>query len=110
MIGKLLACVSLASFLLVGTSVRSQPVPMQSHTGKQSEHATKSVSGKVTSIGTAGQSFAMEVDGSSKQTMEFVVDKNTEVKGQVKEGTAVIVEYHITESGQNVAVSISARA
>jgi hypothetical protein len=109
MIRKLLYCVPLAGLLVVGFPARAQPIHMQSDSGKQSEPATKSVSGKVTSIGNSGASFAVEVEGSSKDTMEFLVNKNTQVQGQVKVGTLVAVEYQPTEKGENLAVSISVR-
>ena len=107
MIRKFLSAVSLAAVILLGVSARAQPTHPQS--GKQSEPATKSVAGKVTSIGNSGTSFALEVEGSSKQTMEFTVSKNTQVQGQVKVGTLVAVDYQPTEGGQNVAVSIAVR-
>ena len=109
MIRTLLAAVSLAGLILVGGSARAQPTSMQSDSGKQSEPATKSVTGKVTSVGNSGASFAVEVEGSSKDTMQFVVNKNTQVQGHVKVGTLVAVEYQPTESGENLAVSISVR-
>lgn len=110
MIRKLLYCISLAGLLVIGLPERAQPIHMQSDSGKQSEPATKSVAGKVTSIGTSGASFAVEVEGSSKDTMEFIVNKNTQVQGQVKVGTLVAVEYQPTEKGENLAVSISVRS
>jgi hypothetical protein len=107
---KLLSAVCLVGLTLLGTTpARAQPAHMQSDSGKQSETAKKSVSGKVASIGNSGTSFTVEVEGSSKQTMEFVVNKNTEVQGQVKVGTLVAVEYQPTEGGQNLAVSIAVR-
>jgi hypothetical protein len=109
MIRKLLPAVSLAGLILMGVSARAQPIRTQSDSGKQSEPATKSVAGKVTSIGNSGTSFAVEVEGSSKSTMEFFVNKNTQVQGQVKVGTLVAVEYQPTEKGENLAVSISVR-
>jgi len=93
----------------MGVSARAQPTRMQSDTGQQSEPATKSVAGKVTSIGNSGTSFAVAVEGSSKDSMEFVVNKNTQVQGQVKVGTLVAVEYQPTDKGKNLAVSISVR-
>jgi hypothetical protein len=108
-IRKLLDCISLAGLLVVGLQARAQPIHLQSDSGKQSEPATKSVAGKVTSIGNSGTSFAVEVEGNRKDTMEFVVNKNTQVQGQVKIGTLVAVEYQPTEGGQNLAVSISVR-
>ena len=109
MIRKFLSAVSLAGLVLVGVSARAQPTRMQSDSGKQSEPATKSVAGKVTSIGNSGASFAVAVEGSSKDTMEFLVNKNTQVQGQVKVGTLVAVEYQPTDKGKNLAVSISVR-
>jgi hypothetical protein len=108
MIRKLFSTVSLAGVILMGASARAQPIHLQD-SGKQSEPATKSVSGKITSIGNSGSSFALAVEGSSKETMDFVVNKNTQVQGQVKIGTLVAVEYQPTDSGQNLAVSITVR-
>jgi hypothetical protein len=65
---------------------------------------------QVTSIGNSGTSFALEVEGSSKETMEFVVGKNTQVQGQVKVGTLVAVDYQPTASGQNLALNIKVRS
>ena len=110
MIRKLLYFICLAALLVIGLQARAQPVHMQSDSGKQSEPATKSVAGKVTSVGNSGTSFAVEVEGSSKETMQFVVNKNTQVQGHVKVGTLVAVEYQPTESGENLAVSISVRS
>ena len=110
MIRTLLAAVSLAGLILVGGSARAQPTSMQSDSGKQSEPATKSVTGKVTSVGNSGASFAVEVEGASKQTMEFVVNTKTQVQGQVKIGSLVAVDYQPTDSGQNLAVTVSVRS
>jgi hypothetical protein len=109
MIRNILYTVSLAAVILLGMAARAQPIQTQ-ESGKQSEHAAKSVAGKVTSIGNSGTSFAVEVEGSSKQTMQFVVDKNTQVQGQVKVGTLVAVDYQPTESGQNLALNITVRS
>ncbi|MGC2769227.1 MAG: hypothetical protein WB607_27245, partial [Candidatus Acidiferrum sp.] len=69
-----------------------------------------SITGKVTTIGNQGHSFEVEVDsGGSKQTMQFVVDKNTQVVGQVKAGTMVAVDYQPTDAGQNLCVKVSAQ-
>jgi hypothetical protein len=107
---KLLSAVCLAGLILTGVSARAQPTRSQSDSGKQSEQATKSVSGKVTSIGNSGTSFALEVED-NKQTMQFVVNKNTQLQGgQVKVGTLVAVEYQPAEGGQNLAVTIAVRS
>jgi hypothetical protein len=41
--------------------------------------------------------------------MQFSVDKNTQVQGQVKAGTMVVVEYQPTDGGQFLAVSVTAQ-
>jgi hypothetical protein len=107
MIRKILCCASLGGLLLVGTPViahNSQQTPP-----KQEQEGTKSVSGRVTAIGDQGKSFAIEVDnGGSKSTMQFVVDKNTQVQGVVKTGSMVTVQYQ-PNGGQNLCVSVAAQ-
>jgi hypothetical protein len=113
MIKKVAFCLTLAGMMLVFTTARAQPASQQPQddSGKQSEQATKSVSGKVVSIGNTGTSFTLEVDGSNKQTMEFVVNKSTQLKGQVKTGTLVAVDYQPGDgNGPNLAVVITARS
>jgi hypothetical protein len=109
---KFLLSASLAGLLLTAFSVRTHAVSPQSSSSdkQQTEQATKMVSGKVTSIGNGGHSFALEVnEGSDKQTMQFVVDKNAKVQGTVKVGSDVTVEYTAMEGGQNLALSIAAQ-
>jgi|SRR5580700_11940608 hypothetical protein len=107
MIRKLLFTASLGSLLVVGAPVITYG---QQDQGQQGQQATKSVTGKVTTIGNQGHSFEVEVDsGGSKQTMQFVVDKNTQVVGQVKAGTMVAVDYQPTDAGQNLCVKVSAQ-
>jgi hypothetical protein len=111
MIRKLFAGVAIAGLISLGTALSVRSVPAsQAGSDKQEQKATKSVSGKVTKIGNGGHSFSLEVTGENKNNMEFVVDRNTQVTGQVREGTAVTVEYQAMESGQNLAVSITAQA
>ncbi len=109
MIRKILCCASLGGLLLVGTPLfahSTQQTPAQPGTQQQ---ATKSVSGRVTAIGDQGKSFAVEVEnGGSKTTMQFVVDKNTQVQGVVKTGTMVTVQYQ-PAGGQNLCVSVAAQ-
>ena len=111
MIRKLLIGVSFAALTLIGTSGRVLSDPAEQQAGKQTQQASKTVSGKVTSIGNSGLSFAMEVDeGGNKRTMQFVVDKKTQVQGTVKAGTMVTVEYQPTEGGQNLALIVTAQS
>jgi hypothetical protein len=129
MIRKFLLCASLTGALVLGGAILTRPAAGQSQsgrpqaqqpqaeqpqtgqtpTGKQTQQATKSVTGKVAAIGTGGHSFTVEVSGSSgdPRSMNFVVDNNTQVQGQVRQGTPVTVEYMVMEDGQNVAVSIT---
>jgi hypothetical protein len=114
---KLLLCASLAGALVLGGAVWAQPQAerapsRQPPTGKQTQSATKLVTGKIASIGTGGHSFTLEVSDNSgnARTMNFVVDNNTQVQGQVKQGTPVTVEYTVMDGGQNLAVSVTAQA
>lgn len=96
-----------AALMLAGTSARTQPIPTAPQAGEQSQEATKSVAGTVISIGDKGHSFALEVSqGGEKQTLQFVVDQETQVNGQVKVGTPVKVEY-VAKAEQNLAKSIT---
>jgi hypothetical protein len=107
---KLVCCISLAALLSLGIAARAQPEPLQSDSGKQAEPTTKSVAGKVASIGNSGTTFALQVDGNDKQVMNFVVGKDTQLKGHVTTGTLVTVEYRPADDGQNVALTITVRS
>jgi hypothetical protein len=110
MIRKILFTASLGSLLVAGAPVFSYGQQAQGQQEQQSQQAAKSVTGKVTAIGNQGHSFAVEVDASgSKQTMQFVVDKNTQVVGQVKAGTMVAVDYQPMDGGQNLCVKVTAQ-
>ena len=94
----------------IGASARAWPVHAQD-SARKTAPATKSVSGKITSIDDTGVSFALAVDGDSKQTMEFVLVQGTQVQGSVKLGARVAVEYQPAgASGQNLAVTITVRS
>jgi outer membrane lipoprotein-sorting protein len=108
MIRKILTGIALVGFLAACVPAMAHKASTQQSQGKQ--QATKSVTGKVASIGDQGKSFALEVnDGSSKRTMNFVVDKNTQVQGRVTEGTIVAVEYQPSDDGQNLCVRVTAQ-
>jgi hypothetical protein len=109
MIRKILVGASLGGLLLVSVPAIAHSKAAQNQSGQQSQ-ATKSVSGKVASIGDNGKSFVVEVDkGGSKQNMQFVLDKNTQVQGHVTAGTTVLVEYQAMDGGQNLCVKVSAQ-
>jgi hypothetical protein len=93
----------------MGVAAPAHPNLTQSDSGKQAQPTTKSVGGKVASIGNSGTTFALQVDGNDKQVMNFVVGKDTQVKGHVSTGTLVTVEYRPADDGQNVALSVTVR-
>jgi hypothetical protein len=110
---KSLAAVSVSGLMFLGMAAFANPIPYthQSDPGKQSQQkALKSVAGKVASIESGGKTFTLAVSGENEKTMDFVIDKNTKVEGQVHEGTAVTVEYQAMENGQNLAMSVTAEA
>ena len=110
MIRKILFCASLGGMLLVSVPAMSH-TSAQNQAGKQSQQAAKSVSGKVTSIGDDRRSFVLEVDnGGTKQNMQFVLDKNSQVEGRVTTGTMVLVEYQPVNGDQNLCLKVSARS
>jgi hypothetical protein len=107
---KFLLSASLAGLLLTGVSVWAHAISPQAEPGQQTQKSTKTVTGKVASIGNGGGSFELEVNaGNAKQTMHFVLDKTAKVQGNVKVGTPVTVEY-ATEGGENLALNITAQA
>jgi hypothetical protein len=110
MIRKLLCCVSLAALLSFGAAARAHGNLMPTDSEKQAQPTPKSVAGKVASIGNSGTTFALQVDGNDKQMMNFVVGRDTQLKGQVTTGTLVTVEYRPADDGQNVALTITVRS
>jgi hypothetical protein len=107
---RFLVSASLAGLLLLaGASTWTRYVSAQSQPEEQSK-ATKTIAGKVTSIGTDELSFGLEVDQDGQtQTMQFVLGKNARIQGNVRVGTLVTVEYAM-EGGQNLALTVTARA
>src|SRR5215469_5530256 len=103
LIQKILVTASLGGLLSIGTPgmlLGQQP----NQPGQQrQQRATQSISGKVTDIG--GHSFTLETDTGG--SMQFVVDKNTQVLGQVKVGMLVAVDYQATDDGQLLCVRVA---
>ncbi len=120
-IRKFLCGISVASLMILGINSQAHSANPsksgQTQSEKQTQQPTKSVAGTVAAIGSGGTSFTLQVTGggsdkdtSGKNTLNFVVDNHTQVKGQVKQGTAVTVQYQAMENGQLLAVSIMAQA
>jgi hypothetical protein len=111
MIRKIVVTASLSSLLLVGAPALIQGQTQgQGQQGQPSQQAAKSITGKVTDIGDAGHSFTVDTGGAGgAKTMKFVVDKNTQVQGQVKVGTMVAVDYQAMDGGQFLCVKVAAQ-
>jgi Domain of unknown function (DUF5666) len=112
MIQKTLVTVSLGGLLLMGAPGALLGYQLEATHAQfvqdSQDRETRTVSGKVTDIGDSGHSFTVETDdGGNKQTMKFVVDKDTEVHGHVKVGTLVAVDYQPTEDGELLCVRVT---
>jgi len=102
-----LAFLSLVGLTSAAVSARTRPAPAAAQSAQQNQQERKSIEGTVISIGDKGRSFALETnDSGKKQTLQFVVDQETQVQGQVKVGTPVRVEY-VAMADQNVAKTIT---
>jgi hypothetical protein len=107
---KFLLGASLAGLLLTATPILTHAVAQQGSRDQQqqSQADTKTIMGKITSVGNNGHSFVLETNsGGDKQTMQFMLDKNAKVQGKVGVGSDVTVEYQPVEGGQNLALSIA---
>lgn len=105
---KFLIFASLAGLLLAAVPIRTHAFAQQSSQDQQAQADTITVTGKITSVGNGGHSFALETNtGGDKQTMQFMLDKNAKVQGKVGVGSDVTVEYQPVEGGQNLALSIA---
>jgi hypothetical protein len=110
MLRKFLCSASFAGLLLSGIALHARPAQQQQPQPKQRSEQTKTAQGKVTDIASDKKSFTIEVnDGSSKHTMQFVLDANTQVQGRVSVGTDATVEFQPTPDGKNLAVTITPR-
>jgi hypothetical protein len=110
MFRKLLFSMAVAGLLMLGISAPAYPVSAQSQANQQQQSSNaKTVSGKVTAIGSDHKSFSMDVSDSNGQAhaMQFVLDENTQVQGRVGTGTTAIVQYHPTQDGKNLALNIA---
>jgi hypothetical protein len=104
MVRTFVVCGFLAGWMLLSSSAQAYSASPQSQNNQQAADA-KTVSGKVASIGSDHKSFALEVSGG--ETMQFLLDNNTQVQGSVTTGTAAIVEYQKTDDGKLLALSVA---
>jgi hypothetical protein len=102
--GVCAAC--LAALPLYAASLPNQakttPAQMVAH---RPATASQTASGKIANV--AGDSFTLEVSqGSQKQTVRFITDSNTKVKGKLEAGMTASVEYYTDDNGRNVATTV----
>jgi opacity protein-like surface antigen len=112
MIPNVLLSASLAALLVASTALpaAAQQTPQQ-QPNQQNEQSSKSASGKVTDIGKDKKSFSVQTNDqeNNKRTIVFVINGDTQIKGQVTVGTDVEVEYRPSADG-NVALVITPRS
>jgi hypothetical protein len=102
---------SLTVLLFVGLPAlahTSSALPQQQ--GQQAAQAT-AVSGKVVSIANDKKSISLEVtDNGNANTMQFVLDENTQVTGRVHVGSDATVQYQTGQDGKLVALNIAPKS
>lgn len=111
MLQKFLLSASLAGGLLLSgltLTAKAQQAPQEQP--RQQADQSRSASGKVTDIGKDKKSFSVQTNDqeSSKRTIVFVINGDTQIKGQVTVGTDVEVQYRPSADG-NVALVITPR-
>jgi hypothetical protein len=96
-----LSSLFMLSFVLSAWSTRypSQPASLLSAAAE-----TKSVSGKIASVGDS--EFSLEVPGNqTSSTLQFQIDGNTQVEGTLTVGSQATVDYH-TAGGKMIATHV----
>lgn len=98
---------SLAGLMVFGVSAtRVTLANAQSQSDhNQSSANSMSATGKVSAIGSDHKSFSLEVSGGN--TMQFVLDQNTQVQGRVSIGTTAVVQYQKKDEGTLVALMVA---
>lgn len=104
---KFAVSASLAGLIAFGVSmVRAAPATAgpQSENNQQTANSM-SATGKVSAIGSDHKSFSLEVSGGN--TLQFVLDQNTQVQGRVSTGTTATVQYQKKDDGTLLALMIA---
>ena len=100
---RLVICGSLAGMLSLLTP--EFPVARAQSQSNQPSPQAMTVTGKVASIGSDRKSFSLEVN--SGNTLQFVLDQNTQVQGRVSTGTNATVQYQKRDDGKLLALVIA---
>jgi hypothetical protein len=106
---KFAVSASLAGLVAFGASVvRAVPAAARSQSQENQPSANSmSATGKVSAIGSDHKSFSLEVSGGN--TMQFVLDQNTQVEGRVSTGTTATVQYQKKDDGTLLALMVAPR-
>src|SRR5580700_4368334 len=107
---KFLVLGSLAALRFVGLPAFAHPFSSLPQQGQQSAQPS-AVSGKVVSIADDKKSFSLEVtNNGNANTMQFVLDQNTQVTGHVHVGTDATVQYQTGQDGKLLALSVAPKS
>lgn len=101
-----LLAASLAALPLYAASIPQQGKAIPAQTMRhEAATANQTTSGKIADVTSSG--FTLEVSqGATKQTVRFVTDSNTKVKGKLEAGMTASVEYYTDTNGRNVATTV----
>ena len=108
---KFLVLGSLAALLFVGLpAFAAHPFSSLPQQGQQSAQPS-AVSGKVVSIADDKKSFSLEVNSNGNaNTMQFMLDQNTQVTGHVHVGSDATVQYQTAQDGKLLALNIAPKS
>lgn len=111
--GRTILRAGLLAASLAALSVYAAPVPRQTSPSQGQKHdlasASQTASGKIAAVASDG--FTLEVSqGATSQTLRFVTDAKTKVKGKLQEGSTASVEYYTDNNGRNVATTVVVEA
>ena len=107
---KSLVLGSLTVLLFIGLPAFGHPVSPLTQQGQQSTQPG-AVSGKIVSIADDKKSFSLEVNSNGNaNTMQFVLDQNTQVTGHVHVGTDATVQYQTGQDGKLLALSVAPKS
>jgi len=107
---KYLVLGALAALLFVGLPAFAHPFSSPLQQGQQSAQPS-AVSGKIVSIADDKKSFSLEVTNSGNaNTMQFVLDQNTQVTGHVHVGSDATVQYQTAQDGKLLALNVAPKS
>jgi hypothetical protein len=101
---------SLTALLFIGLPAFAHPFSSVPQQGQQSAQPS-AVSGKVVSIADDKKSFSLEVNSNGNaNTMQFMLDQNTQVTGHVHVGSDATVQYQTGQDGKLLALNVAPKS